>query len=193
MSHIDHLSFSFKQFWNNKSLLSVMLLEFILTFLLGILFFVADLAIITVLNKAALGAIVVPIDSPQYQQAFLIAIWNMHTILVIGVILLMQSVILVYVDSFFKSGFYGMIKNVIQDGSTSFKEFLPEAKRYWHAMFRLLLLRYAIFAAVAIPFIFSLVSVLGTTQQFLSATQITLFSISIVLLIIVGLLTFFWL
>ncbi len=42
-----------------------------------------------------------------------------------------QLLLFLLIDAFFKAGFFGMAKNVVIDGSTSLREFLPNAKRYW--------------------------------------------------------------
>ena len=184
MEYSPKIKQSFSGMWNNKSLWSVLILELILTTILGILFFLGDTAVVAYLNSDVLQGGLTGFDWTL--------LLNAKTIVTTVFLLVLQFFIFVYVDSFFKSGFYGMIKNYVKDGSTTFKEFIPEAKRFWHPMFRLLLIRFVIFAVFGIPFMLALFSILGTTPQFIDSSQIILFAVTALVFAIVALLVFFW-
>jgi hypothetical protein len=190
MTFGQRLSASFSQFKKSPSLLTVMVLEFILSVLLGMLFFIGNLAIIVYLNETALGSI--SREAMDIQALINIAM-NARTIITMGILLVLQGIIFVYMDSFFKSGFYGMLKNAVHDGSTTFQEFVPEAKRYWHPMFRFLLLRYALIVLFGIPFFIALLMFAGTNPALISTGQVTFFIGSLIVFVIALLLIFFWL
>ena len=183
MDYAEKLTTSFSKFWNNRSLLSVMLLEFILAVLLGILFFLGDMVVLSYMNKDALA--VMPVID---WHVFL----NAPTIITAIVLIAIQLLIFIYIDSFFKAGFYGMLKNVVQDGSTAFAEFLPNAKRYWRSMFRFLLLRNAIILVFLAPLVIALISYLGTTQQFVTMQQQVFVVVAFLLLVLAMIAVFYW-
>lgn len=189
MKYGERLKSSFTYMRHSPSLLSVMILEFILGVTLGVLFFLGNLAIIVYLNRNAL----VNLDPNALDiTAFINIAFNAKTIMVLSIVLLLQGVIFVYLDSFFKAGFFGMLKNAIHDGTTTLHEFLPEAKHYWYAMFRFLLLRYAIMALFAIPFLIALLFYVGTTPEFVTTAQAGWLLGTFLLFIIAVILIFFW-
>lgn len=141
MSYSTNLSASFSQFWGNRSLLSVLLLELVARTLLIILFVLVN-------GAAVIGLNGVP-STPDIDH-FL----NAKTVITLAILALVEFFIILYVSSFFSAGFFGMLKNVIQDGATTFHEFLPNAKRYWQPTFRFLLVPYIIMLLSMIPFIF---------------------------------------
>jgi len=164
MSYIDRFRKSFVAAKKNPALLSVLILKFILSALLFMLFAVVDTLIIIMLNKSALQF--VPVEMLGV-NSFL----NAKTVFVASILFLVELFIFTYVNSFFNAGFYAMIKNMMCDGSTLFKEFFPEAKKYWAAFFRLLLVKYALFLIVALPLIVGLISYLATVPSAISTTQ----------------------
>jgi hypothetical protein len=125
MRYSERLSLSFKQYWQNRSLLSVLLLEFIARTIFIAISIMVDIFIVMWINGATVGAV------PDV-GAFL----NLKTYAVLAALLIVQFIGLLYINSFFSAGLFGMLKNVIQDGSTTFDEFMPSAKRYWYETFR---------------------------------------------------------
>jgi hypothetical protein len=190
MTYGERLKTSFAHFKKSPSLLNVMIMEFILSVLLGILFFVGNLAIIVWLNQTGFQALG---DQALDMEAFIAVALNAKTIITLVLVLIVEGLIFVYMDSFFKAGFYGMLKNAVHDGSTTFQEFVPEAKRYWHPMFRFLLLRYVLLIVFGIPLIVAAISVAGTTPALISSSQWVLLGVTFTIFIVAMLLIFFWL
>jgi|GEM_PF-5687110 len=185
MDYAPKLKQSFSGMWHNKSLWSVLILELILVTVVGILFFLGDLAVLAYINKDIVA-------NGLTTAADWYALLNMKTYLVGGILLLIQGLIFVYLSSFFTAGFIGMVKNLVKDGSTTFAEFIPEAKRFWYPMFRLTLVRYAILTVVAIPAFFAFLSFSLTTPQFLETSQIVYLVVSFLVLAVVATLVYFW-
>jgi hypothetical protein len=153
MRYSERLSFSFKQYWQNRSLLSVLLLEFIARTIFIAICIIVDIFVVMWVNGAAINAV------PDV-GAFL----NIKTYTILAILLILQFIGLLYINSFFSAGLFGMLKNVIQDGSTTFDEFMPSAKRYWYETFRYLLLPYGIMMLALLPFmyIYGVMSVMVT-------------------------------
>jgi hypothetical protein len=181
MQHGAKLKYAFTKVWQSPALLSVSLLEFIFTVLLGFLFYLLDMFILKSMNIEVFSA-----AGGDWHSLV-----NPTTIFVGLLLILVQGIIFVYVTSFFKAGFYGMLKNTIHDNSTVFAEFMPSAKRYWYALFRLLLFRYAILFCIASPFILSFIIYVWTTPQFVSSSLSLVLMSTFLLGILLGLLTFF--
>jgi hypothetical protein len=174
---------AFQKCWQNPSLLGVLLLEFLFSVVLGILFFIVDALILASMNQTAFD-----LAQPNFinWQAFL----NTETIIVAILLIVVEGFLFVYLDSFFKSGFFGMCKNLVQDGSTTFQEFLPSAKRYWHPMFRLLLVRNLLLLIFLIPLVFAGISYLGTTPQFVTPGQAVFFFTTLAIFLIASAIIF---
>jgi hypothetical protein len=166
MNYSDRVTASFREFWKSPALLSVLILEFIITILLAFLFFFSDTVLVGMLNKAAVAQVIEQTGTIDW-HVFL----NTKTMVVLAVLLLIQGFVFIYIDSFFKSGFYGMLKNLVQDGTTTFNEFMPMAKRYWPAMFRFLLVRYALMLLVLAPFFVAAIQFVATTPALVTQGQ----------------------
>lgn len=143
----QNLSKAFRIFVQNPSLFGIALSEMVLLYFIGVLFFLGDMAILFALNRDSLAN--VPL---QNIDAALTAFMNPTTIAVFLILLFVQGVALLLLDSFFKSGLYGMMKNALYDGSTGLAEFVPEAKRFWPPMLRFLFIKYALSLLIFIPF-----------------------------------------
>lgn len=163
MKITQNLSRAFALFIQNPSLFGVALSEMILLYLAGMLFFLGDMAILFAMNKDRLAN--VPLEN---LDASLAAFMNPTTIAVFLLLLFIQGLALLLLDSFFKSGLYGMMKNAILDGSTSFAEFMPEAKRFWPPMLRFLFIKYFLVILVLSPFIFIIFRLMTTPQTSVS-------------------------
>jgi hypothetical protein len=167
VGYIGRVRRSFSLSWKNPALLSVLLLWFMITVILGVLFVIGDLSLVSFLNRDALTALG-PTAAPE---ASLASVFNTKTAVAVGILLVLQFVIFVYVESFFKAGFYGMLKNIAHDGSTTFSEFKPEAMRTWPMFFRYLLLRDAAFLLAMLPVALAGISIAGTTPGFVTPEQ----------------------
>lgn len=115
---------------------------------------------------------------------------NTPTIIVLGILIVVQLIAMLYVNSFFMSGFAGMSKNYVKDGSTKFAEFMPSVKRYWHGMFWFLFVRYTLLLIIAIPFVLVLLSYLGTTPELVTTAQWTWLVVSVVITAVLGTLVY---
>jgi hypothetical protein len=163
MKYGARLSYSVRSFFANPALLSVILLWFILNFLLAILFDLVKLALLPFVNPEYLQAALTGMDTTPFLTPATYA-FN-------AVFFLVQGFVFVYVLSFFSAGLFGMFKNLMQDGSTIFREFFPEAKRNWYVMFRIQLARFAITFVVMMLAYYGLMQYLGTTAGFLTSAQ----------------------
>ena len=161
------LSLSFKETWKNPALIGVSVLQIIALFFLGLLFGLFMYGVFST-RAPSIGMII----------AFLF-------------VLLLQFLIFLLIRGFFSAGFYVMVKNVTQDGSTTFREFVPGAKRYWLHFAAYLFCRYLIVLLLMMPFLVSLSSdPMGGIGFFPSAAQIGWFFFWVVSSAIV---LFFWL
>lgn len=186
MEYSERLRSSFVAIGRSPSLLAVMLLEFIARMVLVVLFAILDLAVLGYINKDVLSAMTP--DTMSWAPLL-----NPTTIIVGVLLLVVQMLILLYIHSFFASGFFGMVKNYVKDGSTVFAEFMPGVRRYWRATFRFLFVRYGVMLLLSIPFGIALFNVLGTQPGFVTNTQWGLFIGASIFTIITGILLFFWL
>lgn len=184
MSHIERLKASGTDLWRNPSVMGVMVLQYLLASLLVILCIVTDLAVVAGMNKVALGPLLAQEASPE---AFVYALWNTPTIVVVVILVIIQLAILTFVSAMFTAGAYGMIKNLLLDGTTTFREFVPEARRYTGKIFRFALLRFAILIIPIALFALAVVSVLGTTPGLVTGGQYAFLFSALGLLLGVGL------
>lgn len=141
MRYPELLKVSWMRYWQNKSLLSVLLLEFIARTIAIAAFIAIDIAVVVALNGPVIPG-----------EAGLTQFMNAKTYIVLTILLLVEFFAILYINSFFSAGFFGMLRNVVQDGSTTFDEFLPNAKRYWYATFRYLIIPYILLLLAMLPF-----------------------------------------
>ncbi|MDD9953945.1 MAG: hypothetical protein OXR66_06430 [Candidatus Woesearchaeota archaeon] len=146
---------SVKDAAKNLSLLGVLLIAFITTALAGLLFFLLDNYFLTVLHPG--------IATAQDPIAFINSQLDMPTIAMLLTLLLVQSIVLLLIDSFFRAGFYGMIKNLYHDGHTTIREFTPNAKRFFLPLFGFQFVRYALLFIIGIPFLFTLLQFMSSS------------------------------
>lgn len=170
MSHLERLAESGQDLWRNPSIMGVMVLQYVLFTLLGVLFILIDLAVVASINGEALAPL---LTGTAPTEAFVHAIWNAPTIITLSIIIFIQLAILTFIGALFTAGAYGMIRNLLLDGNTTFKEFVPMARRYTGRIFRFTLLRYAIILIPLIILTFAFVGILGTTQGLVSDSQFT--------------------
>jgi hypothetical protein len=111
---------------------------------------------------------------------------NAPTLIVLGILVFVQLIAMLYVNSFFMSGFAGMCKNYVKDGSTKFAEFMPSVKRYWHGMFWLLFIRYVLLIVIVTPFLLALMSYLGTTPELVTTAQWAALLVTMVVMLVLG-------
>jgi hypothetical protein len=185
MSYLANLRKSFSDFFSNPALLTVAILWFLLTFLVSILFDMIRLSALYYVNPGLFNAF---LTGAQDWFTHL----NTATYVSLGVFYVIEGFVFAYILSFFMAGFYGMLKNLMQDGSTVFAEFFPEAKRHWYAMFRLQITRVAAGLLMILLFGYSLLQLAGTTPGFITATQQLAITISTILgILLFLLLTYF--
>jgi hypothetical protein len=163
-----------------------MLLEFIARMILLMVFMLLDVFIIGVMNKD----VIIGMTSQNFDFTPLL---NAPTIIVTLVLVIIELIVMLYINSFFSAGFFGMVKNHVKDGSTSFGEFMPSVKRYWTAMFRFLFIRYAVMLVFSIPLGFAIFSVLGTSPGFVTTAQWAILAIAFAVALVCGLIIYFWL
>ena len=72
-------------------------------------------------------------------------------------ILVIQLVLSLLFDAVVTAGFSGMVRNAVEDGSTTIREFLPALRRYWTRFVGYFIIRAAIIILLAIPFIISVI------------------------------------
>lgn len=148
-----------------------------ITFLLSILFDIVSLAFLSKINTSLYEAILT--DSPNT-----FAFMNTQTYVFYGIFMLIQSLVMVYVLSFFMAGYFGMLKNVVKDGSTIFREFYPEMKRHWYAMFRLQLVKMLFMLLIGVLFFYGMIQFVGTTPGFLSPEQQIIIAVSVIVAVV---------
>lgn len=186
MEWTQRISLSTRQLLSNPSIFFVLILELVLAFLAFTLFFLLDTALLTWLNRDALTPQVL-----QNPQAMISVLSNPQTIALALLLLAVQGAIMIVIDSYFKAGAYGMIKNAIKDGSTSFKEFVPNTKRFFIPFFAYQLIRALLLVIVSIPFVVGLVSIIGTTPSLIDQGQIALIITGSVIAALGGLIVLF--
>jgi hypothetical protein len=187
MRFTRRLGLSFRQFWENRSLLSVLLLEFIARTVLIVLFIVINLAAIALINQDTMQWL--PSGAPD-----LGSLMNAKTYAALLILGIIEFIAILYVNSFFSAGYFGMVKNIIQDGSTTFAEFFPSAKRYWYATFRYLLPPYIIMTLAIIPFaflygVYSMVAAFGGSMD---AQSLATLAIAFTIASVVSVIIVFW-
>jgi hypothetical protein len=171
MAYSDRIKSSFAGFWRNPSLLVVLILEFVGLLVLGVLFTLLSM----VMPKTWL--------SGQPTLALVVML----------LIMLVQLFVYLYVHSFFASGFYGMAKNLVQDGSTVFSEFVANAKRYWHEFFWFLFVKSVIFILIGAPLFIAAVSFYGTDPSLVTPDQQTAVLVTLSLFLTLWTVVSFWL
>jgi len=163
MRYWEKLGKSFSGFWRSPSLLGVLLLCYVLYALLAVLSILAQNALLQLLAPGAT-------DPAQLFTPTIMAALFVFTVI--------ETFVMVYAFSFFLAGFFGMVKNSQQDGSTRFREFFPSAKRYWRATFRYLWLPVIILFVFSLPFRY-----LGTiAQQYSTISAVPSLQFSLLLL-----------
>jgi hypothetical protein len=130
-----------------------------------------------------------PAGTPQLDSFM-----NAKTFVVLAILFVIEFVAFLYVNSFFSAGYFGMLKNIVQDGSTSFDEFMPNAKRYWYPTFRYLALPYLILLVFTLPFayfygIFSMVAAVG---GIMTASSLNYILITFAIAFIAAVAILFW-
>ena len=184
MGHFGRLVDSGKDLWRNPSLLGVLVLQYAIVTLLGILFGLMDIALIASLNGGTLGPL---LDQGAPQEALIGAVWNAKTAIALGVVGGVQFLLLTAVASWFTAGAYGMIRNLLLDGSTALREFRPMARRFVWRIFRFTLLRYALLAVLTAPLVFSFLGIAGTTSGLVTPGQMAFFTIALIAFVVIGL------
>jgi len=172
-----HLKTSFSRFWKNPGLLSILLLEFIFVVVFGILSYIVNTAVLFSLNTDVLASPLAATGELNWRLLL-----NAKTIITLSLLFIVEFLLFVYLDSIFKSGFYTMVRNTIQDGNTKFGEFTPGVKRYSFAMLRLLLFRYSCIVLLAMPLVVGIV--LGSAITFPSSYFQSLIVVSIIIFLI---------
>lgn len=170
---------SFRRFIDSPVLFGMLLAEMVLVWVLAILFFIVDGAVAFGMNADALRLV-----DPANIEAAISAMLNAPTIAVMGVLVVFQLLVLLLLDSLFKAGLYGMAKNAVLDGTTTIREFWPEAKRFWPPMLRFLLIRYLLLALLFIPSIILLYRLAITPVGMVGETLVVSAIIGIVLFLL---------
>lgn len=187
MGHFDRFLDSGKDLWRNPSVWGVLIAQYVLFLLLMLLVGAIDFFLLLAINADTLAPLAVdPSSVPP--EALVNAIWNPTTFIVMGIVIAIEFVLLMIVAAWFTAGAYGMIRNLLLDGSTTIREFFPNAKRFVWKIWRFSLLRLALLAIPLIPFLYTFATLIGTTPGFATTTQLTLFLITLGVLTIVGLL-----
>lgn len=161
---------------HSPSLIGVLVLEYITRTVLVVLFIMIDAMIVLAMNPDAASIL-------ASQPGSIGPLLNAPTITVVILLAIVELFILLYASSFFISGFYGMAKNTIKDGSARFAEFIPSVKRYWRSFFRFYFLKYGLTILFFIPAIITTIMLLASpsggadSQPYISFIIAVLFSI----------------
>lgn len=187
MRYAKRLGASFRDFFHNKSLLSVLLLEFIARIVLFSFFIIINVLIVMLLNQS--NILWTPAGTP-----ILSSLMNAKTFVTLTILTIIEFVGFLYVNSFFSAGYFGMLKNIVQDGSTSFDEFIPNAKRYWYPSFRYLAAPYIIAFVTSLPFmyfygIFVMVAVSGGIMD---ASSLNIIAMSFGISVLAAVILLYW-
>ena len=192
MAYFNRLGSSFSGFWKNPAMLGVMIMDFIAKTVIGSAFVILDIFLLSKINPLAMQAI-----TDTYSQFMTVAVtgtgtftmnWTPFldptTLAVMIPLILLQFLLIVYVNTFFLSGFFGMAKNYTQDGKTKISEFMPSVKRYWHGMFWLTFARNVLMVVIFTPFLLAFSSYMGTATDLISTGQIVFIVVTAIFLVL---------
>jgi hypothetical protein len=164
VSHVQRIKESFSGMVNNPVLVGVLVLQAILVWLLIALFAIIDAGIVFYVGG---------LDPNALRMEVLVqTLFTGKILMVLLPVLLIQSLIIAVIDAFFRAGFYGMLKNTILDGMTQFKEFVPEAKRFFPQMFWFGCIRYLIVLILFLPLLIALKGTLSISPAMIADAQI---------------------
>lgn len=171
---------------HSPSLVGVLVLEYIARTVLVVLFIMLDAMIVLAMNPDAVSVLTA-------QPGGIGPLLNAPTITVVLLLVIIELFILLYASSFFISGFYGMAKNTIKDGSARFSEFIPSVKRYWRSFFRFYFLKYGLTIIVFIPAIIMTVLLLASPQNAADSQAYISFIIAVLFSVIAAIALHVWL
>ncbi len=167
MTHIKRLSLSFKETFQNPSLIAVGVAQLILLFLIGLMIELLSFEI------AKMGVINTGI------VLLLLFTFSVAIPLVVGV---------------FAAGFYFMVKNVIKDGSTTIREFFPGVRRYWGRCVLVYMLKYFVIPLLLFGpvYVFAQLTIVDTVSKVHPWVLLSLVVIAVLLFLLVNFYWLFW-
>ncbi|HIH24981.1 TPA: hypothetical protein HA251_08160 [Candidatus Woesearchaeota archaeon] len=171
---------------HSPSLIGVLVLEYIARTVLVVLFIMIDAMIVLAMNPDAASILAT-------QPGSIGPLLNAPTIAVVVLVVIIELLILLYASSFFISGFYGMAKNTIKDGSARFGEFIPSVKRYWRVFFRFYFLKYGLTILLFIPAIIMTAVLLASPQGATDTMVYLSFAIALLFSVIATVVLHVWL
>jgi hypothetical protein len=153
----------------NPALISVLLLWFLLSFIVWVLF--------ELVRTAVLHALVPELQSASAQQALQLLTPGVKAFLLASYAL--QMLVMILVLGYFIAGLFGMLKNLWHDGSTVFGEFPSAGTRYGRPVLAIQLLRGVAYAIAGLLIGYALDMLIGTTPGLLTSQQQSAVAISV--------------